>query len=163
MATNSGSKKPGSESVGLPTHPLVQKLVVESDSPDPVPWVVLTGYLGPSPDAERMRVYTSLDFHDYYLVPRSAVGAAVPVDGGDENSPTNVLVQSDATVKLVQISTQSGPAAYFTGSIVGTHLPAAAASGAKAALFRPTVLGPCRTVTHQPCFFTNPDAECFPC
>ena len=125
---------PGRGGAEIPFHPLVSKLL--SDSGEPQDLVTMTGYIGPSKKEAHVRLYKGLDFQSYYEVPREHVVLAEPVDREDDNSPTRLMVRSDATLDLVQTSKQTGPASYLAGAIAGTYMTAA--SGGQGGIIFPT-------------------------
>jgi hypothetical protein len=153
-AENPNPAKPGRGGAEIPMSPLVTRLLGESGEPQDL--VTMVGYIGPSKKEAHVRLYTGLDFQTYYEVPREKVALAEAVDREDENSPTRVMIRADATVELVQISKQTGPASYLAGGIAGTYLAGAAASQAS---FRPppthyTICGCWITMSTQ-CFCTQ--------
>jgi hypothetical protein len=127
-AENPNPAKPGRGGAEIPMSPLVTRLLGESGEPQDL--VTMVGYIGPSKKEAHVRLYTGLDFQTYYEVPREKVALAEPVDREDDNSPTRIMIRADATVELVQISKQTGPASYLAGGIAGTYLAGAAASQA---------------------------------
>lgn len=131
-AENPNPAKAGRGGAEIPISPLVTRLLGESGEPQEL--VTMVGYIGPSKKEAHVRLYTGLDFQTYYEVPREKVVLAEAVDREDENSPTRLMIQADATVELVQTTKQTGPASYLAGGIAGTYLAGAASSEAT---FRP--------------------------
>ncbi|WP_116119877.1 hypothetical protein [Archangium gephyra] len=112
----------------LETHPLVTKLGGQGQAPRDL--ATLVGYLGPASQEDQVRLYHDLSFRGYYDIPRSEVVHTEPLNAGDENSPTRVLVNASARVAQTQVSTQSGEARFLQGGITSGFLPAAAAPAA---------------------------------
>jgi hypothetical protein len=159
MAADAEHPKPEKSERGgaeIPIHPLVTRLLGESGEPQDL--VTLVGYIGPSKKAGHVRLYTGLDFQTYYEIPREGVALAEAVDREDENSPTRLMIQADATVDLVQTSKQSGPASYLAGAIAGTYLAGAAAAQITAVHPIPTKYTICRCLITVPtqCVCTFP-------
>ena len=123
MAANTGDPQPERAGADLKTHPLVEKLLQSGGEPRAL--VSLIGYVGPSKKEGHVRLYSGLDFQSYYEIPREHVVLAEAIDADDDNSPTQLLLKAEATVDLVQTSTQTGPASYLAGSIAGAYLPLA--------------------------------------
>ena len=88
----------------LSTHPLVSKLVGDSDTPPSL--VALAGYFGPSRKADSIRLYTDLGFQSYFEIPKASIVATTPTDATDDQSPTLVHVKAGTSVDAVQTSTQ---------------------------------------------------------
>jgi hypothetical protein len=121
------SPQPQPQKPNLTTHPLVTKLLGDSDTPPDV--VTLVGYFGPSKRANYIRLYPSLDFHSYFEIPKSAVVVTTPTDPKDESSPTVVQVAAGTKVDAVQTTTQPVEA-YLQGGITGGYLAGAAPTAA---------------------------------
>jgi hypothetical protein len=102
-----------------PTHPLVTKLMGDSDTPPKL--VTLIGYFGPSKKADSIRLYTSLDFQSYFEIPKAAIVTTTPADAKDEHSPTVVHVKAGTPVDAVQTSTKPVES-YLQGSIAALDL-----------------------------------------
>ena len=122
MAGSSNPQKPASTGANLATHPLVQQSLGTTHDSFTTAWVTLTGYIGPSPNEDHIRLYLGLDFQTYYEIPRGDIGNAEHVDRQDEKSPTHLRVKAEAQVELVQVRKMSGPASYVLGEIAGTHM-----------------------------------------
>ena len=148
--------KSGRGGAEIPFSPVVTKLLGESGEPQDL--VTLVGYIGPSKKEGHVRLYTGLDFQTYYEIPREGVVLAEAVDRDDENSPTQLTIQANATVDLVQTSKQTGPASYLAGSIAGTYLAGAAAAQMTAVHPIPTKYTICRCWITFPtqCVCTHP-------
>jgi hypothetical protein len=121
------SPQPQPQKPTLTTHPLVTKLLGDSDTPPDV--VTLVGYFGPSKRANYIRLYPSLDFHSYFEIPRSAIVATTSADPKDESGPTVVHVTSGTKVDAVQTTTQPVEA-YLQGGITGGYLAGATPTAA---------------------------------
>src|SRR5579871_6916320 len=142
---------PQENKANLATHPLVTKLMGNSDTPPDL--VALTGYFGPSKKPDSIRLYPTLDFHSYCEIPRAAVVATSPVDPKDDQSATMVHVKAGTPVEVVQTSTQPVES-YLQGGITGQYLGSSAgqaqsfaAVGTAATLCTRIGCG----VTHPPC------------
>jgi hypothetical protein len=112
----------------LEVHPLVAKLGAQGQAPRDL--ATLVGYLGPASQDDQVRLYHDLSFRGYYDIPRSEVVHTEPLNAGDENSPTRVLVNASARVAQTHVSTQSGEARFLQGGITSGFLPTAAAPAA---------------------------------
>jgi hypothetical protein len=123
------SKKPDPDpkppEVDLSPHPIVKALLGGSDCPPQL--VILVGYLGPSSKEGSVRLYTSLEFHSYYEIPRAGVARTEPADPDDASSPTRVYVAATAVLELVQVSRMSLEASLLGGAIASAYLPTAPA------------------------------------
>ncbi len=144
MADSSGKKdQPSADKVvNLKTHPLVSKLTPPGGASPSLAQV--TGYIGPSQKPESVRLYTGLDFGSYYEIPKSAIVHTEQTDAEDENSPTTVYVKADASIDVVQTTTQSVEASFLQGAITSAHLATAAATAAAGG----AVVHPTPTVIH---------------
>ena len=151
MAANTGEPQPERTGADLKTHPLVERLLQGGGEPRAL--VTLVGYVGPSKKEAHVRLYSGLDFHSYYEIPREQVVLAEPVDDGDENSPTQLMLEAEATVELVQTQTQTrtGPASYLVGAIAGAYL-------GEAAFYHPSPIVQPHTIWH--CAITGATCIC---
>jgi len=114
------TSKPEGQGGGIPTHPLVTKLLGDTDPPRNL--VVLVGYCGPSKKPDSVRLYLGLDFRAYYEIPRGGIIPTEPIDSQDENSPTKVVVEATTRLELVQVSRQSVEASFLQGGIASAYL-----------------------------------------
>jgi hypothetical protein len=89
----------------------------------------IVGYIGPSEDAGRVRIYLDLSFRRYCEVASSDVVQTASVDANDENSPTTVWVRSTARVALV--GRMTGDASFISGTLRKQFLPRAAAQAVR--------------------------------
>jgi hypothetical protein len=149
MAANTGEPQPERTGADLKTHPLVERLLQGGGEPRAL--VTLVGYVGPSKKEAHVRLYSGLDFQSYYEIPREQVVLAEPVDDGDENSPTQLLLEAEATVELVQTQTRTGPASYLVGAIAGAYL-------GEAAFYHPSPIVQPHTIWH--CAITGATCIC---
>jgi hypothetical protein len=136
------SKKPqpkqGSPSVDLSTHPTVELLLGDSDSPKQ--FVILLGYLGPSKIIDSIRLYTSLEFLSYFEIPRAGIAHTEQSDPRDKNGPTKVFVTPNTSLELVQTSRLSLEASFLQGSIASTYLQSATPTGPVPATVYPALV-----------------------
>ncbi|MFI5459404.1 MAG: hypothetical protein ACHRXM_28605 [Isosphaerales bacterium] len=109
------SAKAGGQDVDLTPHPLVSKLMPDSENAPDV--VVLEGYLGPSKREGSVRLYLDLAFRSCFEIPRSGIIHAEPADPSNESKPTKLVV--DPSTKLDLIYTLE--ASYLKGTIASAH------------------------------------------
>jgi hypothetical protein len=122
------NNNPSGPNPEIHTHPLVDKLHPDPDSP--TDFVVLIGYPGPSREEGKLRLHLDLGFRSYIEIPRDGVILAEPTDREDENSPTRLFVRATATLEVVETSSVSGEAMYMQGAIASAYLAGAAWIGA---------------------------------
>jgi hypothetical protein len=86
----------------------------------------LVGYVGKSPDPKSLRLYMSLDLHDYLEIRESDI-LDQKILGGEKDAPrTTIWVKGTAQVKEVQILTLlEAQARFLSGSITDQYLHAA--------------------------------------
>jgi hypothetical protein len=111
------------QSVNLGVHPLVSKLHPDLDHSADL--VSLVGYLGPSKDADNIRLYRDLSFNHYFEIPTASITATTPVDANDPNSPTVIHVPASAKLEAVSHSSQSVEAGLLKGAITNGYLTSA--------------------------------------
>jgi hypothetical protein len=121
----SAASGPSDATVDTSTHPLVTAILGDSDPP--ADKVVLIGYFGPSKRPSSVRLYLGLDFMSYYEIPldEGTIIATEPVDRGDPNSVTRVIVKRDAQLDLVHVYRIREEAEFLQGNISGSLLPRA--------------------------------------
>jgi len=140
--------KAGKEEVELPIHPLIPKLIPSPDAPPDA--VVLTGYLGPSPQAENVRFYLDLSFQTYFEIPKSGVLHADAADASDESKPTKIVIEASTKLDLVHTL----EASYLKGAIASAH-PAGANAPMCPLTPKTCVAGPPPPVTRLPCLVVS--------
>ena len=119
----------------LSPHPLVSKLVGDSDPPPSL--VVLAGYFGPSRKSDSIRLYTDLVFQSYFEIPKASIVATTPTDATDDQSPTLVHVKAGTPVDAVQTSTQPVES-YLQGGITSAFQPQGDSTGLQPGVVQPT-------------------------
>ena len=131
---------PPDQDITITTHPLVAKLLGDSDPPGK--YVTVVGYFGPSRTKGNVRLYLSHEFCAYLEIPTGGILSTEPVDRDDENSPTRVYLEKSTTVELVQVSSLSLEASFLEGSIASAFLPGAmdAEGGGVSLTLRPPFL-----------------------
>ena len=117
------------------THPLVSKLVGDSDTPPSL--VALAGYFGPSRKSDSIRLYTDLGFQSYFEIPKASIVATTPTDATDDQSPTLVHVKAGTSVDAVQTSTQSVES-YLQGGITSAFQFQGDSTGSQLGVVQPT-------------------------
>ena len=104
----------------LQTHPLIKKLGV--DPTKPPDRVALVSYLGPAGREGHWRIYHDLSFGLYTEVPEDAILSSEPMDPGNENSPSLVVVKAGVPVQTMHAISHSTGAAFLQGSIADANL-----------------------------------------
>jgi hypothetical protein len=123
------------DKLDLKTHPLVSKLVGDSDTPPSL--IVLAGYFGPSRKSDCIRLYTDLGFQSYFEIPKASIVATTPTDATDDQSPTLVHVKAGTSVDAVQTSTQPVES-YLQGGITSAFQPQGDSTGSQPGVVQPT-------------------------
>ena len=133
MAKSRKSKSSTSRAgeIDLTTHRLVAKLHPEPDAPRDA--VALLGYIGPSKEADRIRLYADLSFRRYCDIPTSGIVHTEPTDTRDENSPTVVFVRATTVLDVVETTCQCVEASYLQGPIARNYLADASVEGLRSA------------------------------
>jgi hypothetical protein len=98
----------------LEQHPLVALL---RPQPDQQSGVLLTGYVGNSPDAKKRRLYRDLQLNSYVEFSEGDVVSHSPSDPGNPNAPTHLVFKVDAQLKLVAAGGPTSAAAFLRGEI----------------------------------------------
>jgi hypothetical protein len=117
-----------SKSVTTTTHPIVDTILKSKLTPGDA--AVLVGYFGPSPKADYVRLYLSLDLHCYCELYSPVSGGDIlltfPSDPNNSNDPTYVFVKASADIKVVKTVTTGVQASFLQGAIATANLGAAA-------------------------------------
>jgi hypothetical protein len=139
----------------LKTHPMVSKLVGDSDTPPSL--VALAGFFGPSRKSDCIRLYNDLGFQSYFEIPKASIVATTPTDATDDQSPTLVHVKAGTPVDAVQTSTQPVES-YLQGGITSAFQPQGGSTGSQAVV-QPT---PTAIPTNQPACQIHPTPTAIP-
>jgi hypothetical protein len=120
------------QSVATTTHPIIQAILSLSQSPEEI--TVLVGYFGPSPTADYVRLYFSLDFRSYCELhnPQGGGGdilGTLPANPSNPNSPTLVFISADTVVTVARTTSVDVQASFLRGAIASANLGAAAGLG----------------------------------
>ena len=121
--------KPQSNPPDIPFHVLVKQFLEASDPPPDL--LNLVGYFGPSQKEGNIRLYTGLDFQEYYEIPKTGILLYAPVDRHDELCPTRVFLTRETRLEHVAISRVSGEASFLEGGIASGITPEAVAAEAR--------------------------------
>jgi hypothetical protein len=104
------------------THPLVKALVPDPSKP-PLKTVKLAGLIGESPNADDTRLWLDDSLTAYIDIPTAAIRYTQDLPG---TAGTTVYVDADAQLTHGSVAARTAQASFLAGSIIGTHLAAAA-------------------------------------
>jgi hypothetical protein len=102
---------------GLKSHPLIEKLI--SGGAQPGGQDMIVGYIGPSQDDERVRVYLDLTLSSYCEIAVSDVVATASVDSQRESSPSIIWLKLGAKIDRVDTTRSM---TVLSGQIQQTYL-----------------------------------------
>ena len=119
-----------------PTHPLIKKLGV--DPAKPPDHVGLVGYIGPAVRPDHSRIYHDLSCRAYTEVADKDIVRSEPMDPGNANSPSLVMLKAGAPAQTVHSMSYSTDATFLQGSIADANLPLATTQ--RAGLLGPSIV-----------------------